>query len=93
MNRMSGEREPEKQHTKSAALRGIRGVTAEESWFTKRVLMAPSVYRGTKLVHRIVSETSYLIGVEEAQNRYGQLGEEDQCQAEGELERRVRHRC
>lgn len=29
----------------------------------------------------------YLIGVEEAQNCNGQLGEEDQCQAEGELKK------
>lgn len=28
----------------------------------------------------------YLIGVKEAQNCDGQLGEEDQCEAEGELE-------
>lgn len=32
-------------------------------------------------------QNNYLIGVEEAQDRYGQLGEEDQRQAEGELER------
>lgn len=29
----------------------------------------------------------YLIRVEESQNCNGQLGEEDQCQAEGELEK------
>lgn len=33
-----------------------------------------------------VLQHEYLIGVEEAQNCNGQLGEEDQCQAEGELE-------
>lgn len=62
-------------------------VTVEGNWRPNVTFIETLCYRITQPAHSIVSmETEYLIGVEEAQDCYGQLGEEDQCQAEGELE-------
>ncbi len=61
--------------------------TLEENWRPNVTLTVTLCCRITKLVHRtVIYRDGYLIGVEETQNCYGQLGEEDQCQAEGELE-------
>lgn len=48
-----------------------------------QIQVVPVVHNG--FLHKLSQSITSLIRVEEAQDCYGQLGEEDQCQAEGEL--------